>query len=92
MLVEHVQPHILEMPPSTLCLMDSYVSSKSKFIQHSPSSRAKFLMVIVHISKYEYTQKVWRAREKHYSRGKGLLLGGYNTGILMGPDDLVFFY
>ena len=49
-------------------------------------------MVIVHISKYEYTQKVWRAREKRYSRGKGLLLGGYNTGILMDPDDLVFFF
>ena len=48
-------------------------------------------MVIVHISKYEYTQKVWRAREKRYSRGKGLLLGGHNTGILMDPDDLVFF-
>ena len=49
-------------------------------------------MVIVHIYKYEYTQKVWRAREKRYSRGKGLLLlGGYNTGILMDPDDLVFF-
>ena len=49
-------------------------------------------MVIVHIYKYEYTQKVWRAREKRYSRGKGLRLGGYNTGILMDPDDLVFFY
>ena len=49
-------------------------------------------MAIVHISKYEYTQKVWRAREKRYSRGKGPLLGGYNTGILMDPDDLVFFY
>ena len=48
-------------------------------------------MVIVHISKYENTQKVWRAREKRYSRGKGLLLGGYNTGILMDPDDLAFF-
>ena len=48
-------------------------------------------MVIVHIYKYEYTQKVWRAREKRYSRGKGLRLGGYNTGILMDPDDLVFF-
>ena len=49
-------------------------------------------MVIVHISKYEYTQKVSRAREKHYWRGKGPLLGGYNTGILRDPDDLVFFY
>ena len=55
-------------------------------------------MAIVHISKYEYTQKVWRAREKRYSRGKGLLLGGYHTGILMDsntnledPDELVFF-
>ena len=55
-------------------------------------------MAIVHISKYEYTQKVWRAREKRCSRGKGLPLGGYNTGILMDsntnledPDELVFF-
>ena len=55
-------------------------------------------MAIVHISKYEYTQKVWRAREKRCSRGKGLLLGGYHTGILMDsntnledPDELVFF-
>ena len=55
-------------------------------------------MAIVHISKYEYTQKVWRAREKRCSRGKGLLLGGYNTGILMNRntnledlDELVFF-
>ena len=39
-----------------------------------------------------------RAREKRYSRGKGLLLGGYHTGILMDsntnledPDELVFF-
>ena len=43
-------------------------------------------------------QKVWRAREKRCSRGKGLPLGGYNTGILMDsntiledPDELVFF-
>ena len=43
-------------------------------------------------------QKVWRAREKRCSRGKGLPLGGYNTGIFMesntdleDPDDLVFF-
>ena len=55
-------------------------------------------MAIVHISKYEYTQKVWRARGKRRSRGKGLPLGGYNTGILMDsntiledPDELVFF-
>ena len=55
-------------------------------------------MAIVHISKYEYTQEVWRAREKRCSRGKGLLLGGYNTGILMNKntnledlDELVFF-
>ena len=55
-------------------------------------------MAIVHISKYKYTQKVWRAREKRCSRGKGLLLGGYHTGILMesntnleDPDELVFF-
>ena len=55
-------------------------------------------MAIVHIPKYEYTQEVWRAREKRCSRGKGLLLGGYNTGILMDsntnledPDELVFF-
>ena len=55
-------------------------------------------MAIVHISKYEYTQKVWRAREKRCSRGKGLPLGGYNTGILMDRntnledlDELVFF-
>ena len=55
-------------------------------------------MAIVHISKYKYTQKVWRAREKRYSRGEGLLLGGYHTGILMDsntnledPDELVFF-
>ena len=65
---------------------------------YSPSSRAKFLMATVHISKYKYTQKVWRAREKRCSRGKGLLLGGYHTGILMDnninledPDELVFF-
>ena len=44
-------------------------------------------------------QKVWRAREKRCSRGKGLPLGGYNTGIFMesntdleDPDDLVFFF
>ena len=49
-------------------------------------------MAILHVSKYEYTQKVWIAREKRRSRGKGLPLGGYNTGILMDPDDLVFFY
>ena len=58
-------------------------------------------MAIVHISKYEYTQKVWRAREKRCSRGKGLPLGSYNTSILMDsntntdledPDDLVFFF
>ena len=55
-------------------------------------------MAIVHISKYEYTQEVWRAREKRCSRGKGLLLGGYNTGILMNRntnledlEELVFF-
>ena len=55
-------------------------------------------MAIVHISKYEYTQKVWRARGKRCSRGKGLPLGGYHTGILMDsntnledPDELVFF-
>ena len=51
-------------------------------------------MAIVHI----IVQKVWRAREKRCSRGKGLPLGGYNTGIFMesntdleDPDDLVFF-
>ena len=56
-------------------------------------------MAIVHVSKYEYTQKVWRAREKRCSRGKGLPLGGYHTGIFMesntdleDPDDLVFFF
>ena len=55
-------------------------------------------MAIVHISKYEYTQKVWRARVKRCSRGKGLPLGGYHTSILMDsntnledPDELVFF-
>ena len=55
-------------------------------------------MAILHVSKYEYTQKVWIAREKRRSRGKGLPLGGYNTGILMDnntiledPDELVFF-
>ena len=55
-------------------------------------------MAIVHISKYKYTQKVWRAREKRCSRGKGPLLGGYHTGILMDsntnledPDELIFF-
>ena len=52
-------------------------------------------MAIVHI----IVQKVWRAREKRCSRGKGLPLGGYNTGIFMesntnleDPDDLVFFF
>ena len=54
---------------------------------YSPSSRAKFLMATVHISKYKYTQKVWRAREKRCSRGKGLLLGGYHTGILMDSNN-----
>ena len=51
-------------------------------------------MAIVHI----IVQKVWRARGKRCSRGKGLPLGGYNTGILMDsntnledPDELVFF-
>ena len=47
-------------------------------------------MAIVHVSKYEYTQRVWRAREKRCSRGKGLLLGGYNTGILHGEVFVVF--
>ena len=48
---------------------------------------------------YIIVQKVWRAREKRCSRGKGLPLGGYNTGIFMesntdleDPDDLVFFF
>ena len=83
MLVEHVQPHTPEMSPSTLCLMDSEICSNSNiFIQ--------FLMAIVHVSKYEYRQRVWRAREKRCSKRKGLPLGGYNTGILHDEVFVVF--
>ena len=53
-------------------------------------------MAILHVSKY--LSKVWIAREKRRSRGKGLPLGGYNTDVLMDsntiledPDELVFF-
>ena len=54
--------------------------------------RDSYVWVTTIYSSPDQTQKVWRAREKRYSRGKGLLLGGYDTGILMDPDDLVFFY
>ena len=47
-------------------------------------------MAIVHVSKYEYTQRVWRAREKRCSRGKGLPLGGYSPVILYDEVFVVF--